>query len=387
MKNEEKLLINVCRSYFCGEGLSLPGEIDWNEFYETAKNHNLTSVCHCVFNENKKKVPDKVQAFFLDKFFDLVFIYEKQVNAFDEIRNLLNSNEIPFIPFKGIVLKDIYTVPESRSMGDIDILIKPSDGKKLKHVFEKADFLYDSTCGYVDVYSKGNVIIEIHSKLDDSFGDKFDDAFDHGIFNGFEGRFDDDYHLAYLIAHTAKHLKYHGAGIRLILDIAFMLREKDINIQKVFEMLKNINLLTFGKAVFSLCYKWFGYGENFIYDTEKIQEYFVKSGVFGGVTDSKGITVARLKTVNAFDKSGKNSPLKLKLKLAFPGYKTLINLPYIKFIKGRPWLTPAAWMYRFFYNIKNSKTQMMEKVKNIDDKETIDLANEELKFLEEVGLI
>lgn len=387
MKNEEKLLVNICKAYFSEEELSLPEDIDWNRFYNTAKNHNLTSVCHCVFNKNKEKVPKKVRAFFLDRFFDLVYIYEKQINAYEEIKALLICQEIPFIPFKGIVIKDIYPVPESRSMGDIDILIKPDDSKKLKTAFENSGFIYDSTCGYVDVYKKGNAVIEVHTKLSDDFGDKFDDAFEHGIFNGFEGRFDDDYHFVYLIAHTAKHIKNQGAGIRFLLDAAFMLKEKSINTTKVFEMLEKFNLAAFGRVVFSICKNWFGYGESFIADTDRIQEYFLKGGVFGTSVDTKTGAVSRLKALNGLDNNGKNSTIKLRLRLAFPPYKALINMPYIKFIKNRPWLTPAAWIYRFFYNLKNRKSKMLERVKATGDKETIKIAEDELKFLEEVGLI
>lgn len=387
MKNEEKLLVNICKAYIGNEELPVPEDIDWNRFYSVAKNHNLVGVCHCVFNKNKKKVPDKVRAFFLDRFFDLIYVYEKQVNAYEEIKSLLNSEKIPFIPFKGILIKDIYPVPESRSMGDIDILIKPDDSKKLKTAFENSGFIYDSTCGYVDVYKKGNAVIEVHTKLSDDFENKFDDAFEHGIFNGFEGRFDDDYHLVYLIAHTAKHIKNNGAGIRFILDAAFMLKEKSINTKKVFEMLENFNLAVFVRVVFSICKKWFGYGECFIADTERIQEYFLKSGVFGAAVDSKTAAVSRLKSLNALNDGNKNSALKLRLRLAFPPYKALVNMPYIKFIKNRPWLTPAAWIYRFFYNLKNRKSSMLQRVKAVGDKETVKIAEDELKFLEEVGLI
>lgn len=387
MNNEEKLLLNVCRSYFDGRELEICDKINWDSFCLLTKNHNLTSVCHCVFNNNKNKVPDDVQALFLDRFLDLVLIYEKQSALYDDIKNCLKEEAIPFVSFKGIVLRELYPVSESRTMGDIDILINQADEKRIKTAFKKIDLIYDNTSSYVDTYKREGLAIEVHRKLDEKYCEAFDDAFGRAVFTGNEGRFEDDYHLAYLIAHTAKHFRDYGAGIRLVLDIAFMLKEKDINTDKVFEILEKSNLKKFGEILFSVCYEWFGLGRKYVSVSDKVFDSFLKGGAFKNSFDSNSDTVSRLKTLNAIGNGKSSSPLKLKLKLAFPSYESLRKLPYIKFIEGRRWLVPFAWIYRFFYNLKNSKKQMLENVKNIDDKKTMELAHDELEFLEEVGLL
>lgn len=386
MKNEEKLLLNVCQSYFDGRKLEIPKEIDWNSFYLLTRNHNLTSVCHCVFNDNKEKVPEKIQALFLDRFLDLVLVYEKQSSTYNDIKNCLKEEAVPFVSFKGMVLRELYPVPESRTMGDIDILINNADKKRLKTALKKISVLYDSTYGFVDTYKREGIIIEVHRKLDDKYCEIFDDAFERAVFKDVEGRFEDDYHLAYLIAHTAKHFRNYGAGIRLILDIAFMLKEKDINIDRVLELLEKAKLEKFGKIIFSLCFDWFCTGRKYIDVSQKIAESFLKCGAFTNSFESGAQTVSRLKTLNAIEKGKSSTPLSIKFKLAFPSYDSLTKLPYIKFINGRRWLVPAAWVYRFFYNLKNRKKQMLENIKNIDDKKTMELARDELEFLEEAGL-
>ena len=85
--------------------------------------------------------------------------------------------------------------------------------------------------------------------------------------------------------------------------------------------------------------------------------------------------------------TGNKSTIALKLRLAFPPYSALRNSEYIKFLNGRPWLLPAAWVYRFFHNIKNNPAHMMETVKNTGDEKTTALARQEYKFFEEIGLI
>lgn len=57
-----------------------------------------------------------------------------------EVKTLLKASEVPYIVFKGAVLKQSYPVPESRAMGDIDILIKECDRNKVKKLLTSNGF-------------------------------------------------------------------------------------------------------------------------------------------------------------------------------------------------------------------------------------------------------
>lgn len=389
MNREERLLISICQSYLSGNALSIDPDTDAKKFYRIAKNHNLIGICHCVLSKNTELEFDKdIRAQFMDKFFDLVYIYTCQSNTLNDIREYFSKAEIQFIPFKGSVIRDYYPVPESRSMGDIDILINLSDRDKAKKILEAEGFSLYTSNSNVDEYLRDNMMLEVHTRLTAEFGeDAFNDAFDNAQFNGFEGRFDDSYHFAYLIAHIASHLRYRGAGLGLVLDLAVMLEEREIDLDRVLEILDKINLTTFAKAVISLCFDLFGYGERFVEDTQKLKEYFISNGVFGTMKNDEESTVSRLMEFGALEKEKENSgPLALKLKLAFPPYRTLRKAPYIKFLNGRPWLLPLAWCYRFFYNLKHNRKHMLKTVSSINDKKTLTLAKEELEFFEEIGL-
>lgn len=390
MNREERLLVNICQSYLSGKPLSIDPDTDAKELYRIAKNHNLIGICHCVFSKSSGLgIDSETLAHFKDKFFDLVYIYTCQSNTLNDVRSCFGKSDIRFIPFKGSVIRELYPVPESRSMGDIDILIKGSDKDKAKKCLEKAGFSLYASNSNVDEYLRDNMMLEVHTRLTAEFGENaFDDAFDNAEFNGTEGRFDDSYHFAYLIAHIAGHLRYRSAGIGLILDLAVMLREKEIDLDRVFEILDKIELTTFAKAVLSLCCELFGYSERFIEDTKRLEEYFVSNGVFGTMRNDEESTVSRLMEFGALNKEGENSsPLMLRLKLAFPPYRTLRKATYIKFLNGRPWLLPLAWCCRFYHNIKHNRTHMLKTVASINDKKTMTLAKEELEFFEEIGLI
>lgn len=392
MKKEEVFLIALCRSFINGGKAVIPKEIDYDVLFRLAKHHNLLGISHCAVNnaDGGENVPKDFKKALENSFFDYIFAYQCQSNALEELKTLFNSAEIRYVLFKGACLRELYTVPEARAMGDIDLLINEADSERVRLLLTANGYQCAAENGNVHDYVKDNVLLEVHTKIISEFGENaFDDAFENAEFDGCTGTLKDSYHLAYLIAHTANHLKYTGAGIRFIMDIAVMLKHKNINMEKVFEILDEINLTAFGQVLLSVCCTWFGVGKIYSENTDKVQEYLVEDGVFGSMKDSVRATVSRLIQCRAFDENGKDkgkSPVMLKLKLAFPPYETLRKASYIRFIDGRPWLLPVAWVYRFFYNIKNSRTNMLQTVKNIDDEKTIALAKEELKFFEEIGL-
>ena len=392
MKKEEKLLTEICRAYLDERDIPALEELDWKELFKLAKHHNILGICYCVLNKSKYKnnIPQGFFNAIRDKFFDYVYIYECQKNALDEVEDILSSSQVRYILFKGAVLRNLYPVPESRAMGDIDLLIDRENRDKVKALLTNAGFDCTGQIDPVYNYRKGNVLLEVHTHIISEFGDSaFNDAFENAVFDGYKGTLNSDYHLAYLIAHAANHLLTTGAGVRFILDLAVLQRASEIDYDRLFDMLEKINLTTFGKALLSLCSKWFSVGRDFGTDTEKLEEYLVGDGVFGSLKSSKSFTVSRLIQIKALgedDKEFEKSSFRLKLRLAFPSYKALRTASYIKFLDKRPYLLPLAWVYRFFYNLKNHRHHMLETIKNIDDEKTASLAKEELEFLKEIGL-
>ena len=383
MNKEEKLLLGLCRC-FLNDSTPDMQDVDWRSFYKLAKAHNLIGICHCVFNKHKElSVPKGVRQLFTDKFFDLVYIYECQSAALKDIESCLTSSEIAYIPFKGSVLREMYPVPESRSMGDIDILIKEENRDKAKTALEHSGFECYAPNGTVREFKRNNIILEVHTRIIGEFGDDaFNDAFENSFFDGFKGRLNDDYHFAYLIAHIAHHFKFYGAGLKLILDLAVMLNKRNINLDNVLSILKEIKLDIFAKEILTVCFRWFAVGNDYGNNTSKTENYLLKCGAFGDLQENKAAIVVRKDLENG----KKYSSFRTKLRLVFPPYSRLKNIPYIRFIEGRPWLTPYAWIYRFYYNIKHKKQFLKDTVEKIDDNSSA-LAYEELKYFEEIGLI
>ena len=65
------------------------------------------------------------------------------------------------MPLKGIRTKQFYPYPEFRTMGDLDILYKEDQTKKLKQVMQDAGYKFGGYNIKHDEYEKDGVTIEI----------------------------------------------------------------------------------------------------------------------------------------------------------------------------------------------------------------------------------
>ncbi len=387
MKKEEKTLIELCKAYLYGSSIRLNDDTDYYCLYKCAVNHNLAAICYCAIAkaENREIIPEKCLAAFKDKFLDCICLYEVQSRCINDLEMLLSSSHTRYILFKGARLKELYPVPESRAMGDIDILINKNDRDKVKKLLTGSGFECTAQNGPVFDYRKDSLIVEVHTRILNEKGmESFPAPFnDYAEFDGCCGTLDDSYHFAYLIAHTAHHFKFYGAGIKLILDLAVMQQKCRIDYNKVMNILSSINLETFAKVILSVCHKWFGIGANYKKSTQKTEEFLCSYGAFGITGRNKGAVITR----KELEKGKAVSPIRVRLALAFPPYSKMKEIPYIRFIDGRPWLTPYAWCYRFFYNIKNRKEFMTSTVNSIGDEKTVSQAKEELEYFKEIGLL
>lgn len=386
MTQEEKFLVEICKTYLNNSKLTLDDSCSLKELYRLAKHHNLIGVCYCALEPNNDGSQESAKFFdaLKNRFFDGVYIYECQKACINELRDVLTSAEIRHIFFKGAVLRELYPVAESRSMGDIDVLIDTENRDRVKTLLTEAGFDCTEQNGPVYNYRKNGVLVEVHTKIISEFSeDAFSDAFEHAEFDGLTGTLEDNYHTAYLIAHTAHHFKFYGAGIRHVLDLAVIQSAKDINLDTVIDILRPLRLETFAKVILSVCWEWFSTGRKFTDNINDTCEYLCRCGVFGSMQENKGSVVSR----REIESGAKNSSFMIKLKLAFPPYSKLKNINYIPFIDGRPWLTPYAWCYRFFYNLRYKRKFLKNTLRQIEDKETRTLAQKELAYFEEIGLL
>ena len=170
----------------------------------------------------------------------------------------------------------------------------------------------------------------------------------------------------------AKHFKFSGCGVRILLDIPFFVKHyDDLDWHYIKTELDSLGLLDFTKIIFGICDKWFemsvtnGFKTEIAdKDIEEIEDYIISGGVFG--YHNRNIDAIRVGTEdNTFP-----SRLKNMLKLVFPRYEKLTER-YV-WANEMPRLSlPVAWLrlwwYRVFVNKENSVVRIINGLKAGDD--------------------
>lgn len=391
MKKEEKYLIELLKAHLNNQTVRLDEGIDYSRLFTVCKNHNLLAIAFCVIKnaDNKSIIPNDIYNQFEDAFYETIIRYDIQNGVQNELNAILNDNKIKHIFFKGAEIKKLYPVPEARAMGDIDVLIAQEDRDRVKDILIGNGFSLENSNGPVYDYRKSNVLIEMHTKIvsgkvGSSNAEKaFLDAINYAKFDGYCGALNPDYHFAYLITHIAHHFWFYGAGIKLIFDLAVYQKAVEIDYDSVMNKLQEIGLERFAKVILSVCSKWFSVGVDYNADTRVTERFIASFGAFGNSNRNNSAVIER----KELEEGKKSSAFMTRLRLLFPAYSKLKNIPYIKFIEGKPWLTPFAWIYRIIYNLKHKKDFVVDATSKIGDKKTSIQARKELEYFEEIGLL
>lgn len=389
MNREQSSMLSCLRAYLDKTEYFLPEDTDVKALYDLSRAHNLSPIVFSVIKNDKALMSDMaVRKAFEDDFFDSIVRYDCQKNIISSLSNLFDKHGVAHVFFKGSEIKEYYPVPELRSMGDVDVLIDIKDRDRVKSLLLSDGYTLSEHNGPVYNYNKNGVLIEMHTSIvNGKVGSKnaeeyYKNAFSKAVFNGNSGRFDETYHLAYLVVHIAHHFWFYGAGAKMILDLAVMLKHFDISLDNVFYILKNIGLDDFARVIFSVCFKWFGVGKSYTDDILKTEEFLLSFGAFGNVNRNVGVVVRR-KAIE----EGKKSTFGAKLSLVFPPYSKMKNIPYMKFMEGRPYLLIWGWMYRLFYNLKYRKQFAVSASLDMAGDDAKIKAQKEIDYFEEIGLI
>ena len=325
----------------------------------------------------------------VDCYYQSIAVNLNKANMFENLSQKLSENKIPHMPVKGWYVRTLYPVPELRTFGDIDILINKQDRQKTDKIFTENGYSIKDNWEPTYSYDKGALRCEVHTELMDSDlgkGEQVTTYFSEALKTAEKDvseRYSPqkDLHLMYLFCHLAKHLYKGGAGIRMYMDIALFLKANSgtLDFEKIYENSKKLHLDCFFKTVLLACSEWFQIDLPFeINDInpdnlEALKKYTFGSDLFGKTRDKSIISLRN-------DESGsKGSVLKDTL---FPNAKKIEER--YKFIKGRKYLLPLAWVARVFVNLKETpqKLKYVKKVSNAD----MDSVNEYDKFISEIGL-
>ena len=312
-------------------------------------------------------------------------------------QRILAAGVTPLV-MKGLVLRNLYAQPDSRSSGDEDLLVRREEFPALDECLVAQGFtreLPDKPLKSHEItyWHRNGLHIEVHLSLfpEDS------EAYGH-LNRAFEGVFarqvteeilgvgihtlEPTDHMLYLLCHGVKHFLHTGFGIRQVCDMVIFAESYGSRIDwKVLERkAKEEGIWVFAMNLFFLGEKYLGFSwekagvqkPDMAMDCEPMLADLLDSGIYGRSSAERAHS-ANI-TLQAVSAPKKKAGLGRTL---FPA-RDYMETRY-GYVKRHGWLLPVAWGQRIVDYVRHTDRQ--EAVK------TVETGQRRVALLKQYGLI
>lgn len=358
-------------------------EADFKELYRLADIHDVGAI---IAQEISLLPPEyqpdaQYHSYFRQVIGRTLQSYEKKLKAYQFIQQFLEKYQFDHLFVKGILVKDYYPIPEFRTSGDIDIIIRPDELPRLKSVLEQAEIhIVDYVTETITVRIF-DTMIEIHSTAD-VLSDYFDNIFTLcEKISDYSYQLNEYDHLLYVLCHLAKHLSYRGAGIRMLMDMDAVIRgNKHFDAERFLLLCEKAGVKKTAQVILSLCHLWFDTPVSAYIDFKEnetllhqLETVFLDGGSFG--YESSAIPA------KYYEAGQTNSKFLILLKMAFPSRDYLkIAYPYYQ----KHWyLYPIARMNRLIDGLFKKRKNTSDALKQIRSDSQITV---QLQLLQELDI-
>lgn len=379
----EKILFALLRAAACGEPVSddvkracTPEALE--QVYILAKKHDLAHIpgqILATLGLPECEALKKLQRATLTA----VQRYVQLEYELKRISDTLEQAQIPFIPLKGAEIRKFYPEPWMRTSCDIDVLIHEEDLERAVEVLVKGlSYTTDHKKKYHDMwlFSPGGIHLELHfsiletmENIDGLLGRVWEFA---APVTPYRYALQNDFLAFHLIAHMSYHFTGGGCGIRSLLDI-FLLRKQKVYDETVLRgYLSQCGIEKFYDAILALIGVWFqGSAPTLL--TEQMENFLLTGGMYG--SEKKRIIIQQQR---------KGGRLKYLLGRLFMPYREL-KIRY-RVLEKCPILYPVMLVFRWIELLFGGKLKSSWKEAKIAWKTEKSRSEEANDFLRQIGL-
>lgn len=357
-----------------------------NERYTEIRNIDILDVAYCqqvtgiVYHQTKNPALKSNQYFEL-----YCYLNRNRMNS-----ELEKAIDVPYCFVKGMEIAKYYPIPQLRTMGDTDIVIRPEDTNRLHEIMLAQGFECVSEGIDDSSYVKEKFSVEVHKSMihyhkgNETLAAYFNNLWNHGEFENHKLILDINFHFMYILQHLSGHLAITGVGIRQFMDIAIIVKNVKLDWKYIERELKKLSLWDFCKMTLGFCKRAFNLETEYnipesLYEAT-IDKIF-KDGVFGH--DNEENKELKKESIALLYEKKQLTTIKKMFRSAFPPYDYLIIVSYLTYLRGRKYLLPIAWghraIYQLFFNSQKSKRKLFEGI----DKDKLKSKSE---FLKDWGL-
>ncbi len=300
--NTADYFLYVLRSFYQNTDCDQPeGDIDLKELYRLSVIHDVVGIVFTKLKDLDFFKKSQVYSAFRKAFLFSSGEGMMTGSGIKTLTEVLNSENIPHILFKGAVVRNTYPLAELRTMGDIDFYVNEKYTEKAMKTLTDNGFREDSSHAhpFVRVLSFASCEFEMHSSLASrncdlnrsDFISFFKGCEEHCIpISGSTKTLEPTYHLVFLLYHLLRHFECKGCGVRMFLDFAFFtdFYREQIDLEQLKLRLDELKLFTFANSVYSFCSVKFGCNMPDIFENKLspaemqfFADKILKAGTFG----------------------------------------------------------------------------------------------------------
>lgn len=377
---EQKYVFLMLKAVLTNSKLSVEDNLDWDYIYKLCKFHRIDNIIGYLPNQQLKMPENIYQKFQLAKQKGMV----REINQHFELQMIIDKFEeykIENIPLKGSIIKNYYPSPDMRFLTDLDILFKNEKAEIVKEALLEIGYQIYEFGVHHDVYVKEPYMtVEMHRHCNtdnDSLNTLLESVWQRCIkVDDNEYTYEmpiDDYYL-FMVGHMAKHFKFGGIGIRMLLDfIVFENKLESLcNRDYIESNLDKANLLTFEKNIKEILRKCLD--DNYQFENDDLINYIINSGAYGTVQNNLNNEI--LKDGSKTNKVIKNR-IKMLLEIVFPCLESMKNK--YSYVNRFPFLLPIAWIHRGIVKITADKNAFIKIMKTPFNKHKMSETTEALK--------
>ena len=293
----------------------------------------------------------EIKSTWKDAAYSNIYYYTLLVNQEKKLLDSFRIQDIPVVVLKGTSAAQYYPNPHFRTMGDIDLLVKPEDYDRAANHLRgigcvETTTLVEKERGRRQSFSLNEISIELHHRFSSRINAEKAFELDNMLFNAIPSKssfLPEEENGLVLLTHIAQHIR-KGLGLRQIIDWLMYVRFYLID-EKWYSSFQNkvkkTGLETYAKILTKMCQLYLGLTtENITWCNdaddkicESLIQYVMECGNFGGHRN-----VLQSSTIEVIPKLG--HPIRL---LKFLQKRGECNW---KAIKRHSWLKPIAWGYQ-----------------------------------------
>lgn len=380
-----EILFTLLRSQICeDEKIAVAESLSQDtlaELYRISKAHDLAHIISNGLHKQGLLGADETSQKFRNAQMSAVLRYQRMQYALEQIAEVFEKEEIPYIPLKGAILRSFYPQNWMRTSCDIDILVRQEDLQHATQALVKTlAYRAADRTEYHDIslFSKNGVHLELHFSIKENM-----ENIDRLLSKVWEyaspvtkdsccHRQTNEYFLFHHIAHMSYHFVRGGCGIKPFMDLYILRNKMAYEENVVADYCKQCGIETFYRHVLDVTDIWFG-NKSHTPVSLRIEQYILKGGVYGTLENQ--VLVAQSK---------QGSKLKYFLLRIFMPYDSLKD--YYPVLQKHPYLFPVMQICRWFRILFCGDTKRSMKELSYNSNISRSQAEEMKDFLNQIGL-